>query len=157
MITTLSLMKFVAERLQMRCVINFLNDRKFCVLNGRFGDQSSISTRGKAVVDYASVPVDFLEQCLDFKTYNCNDMMDSFNLTEHIGTRSNPPDHAFLLFDYQFKPSSHYTDHQQYAQEAIISSNQTPKKRFKVRNIPADFMSSDLVKQTISEVIRTIE
>ena len=84
-------------------------------------------------------------------------MIESFNLTEHIGTRSKPPDHSFLLFDYQFKPSSHYTDHQQNAQEAIISSKPTPKKRFKVRHIPADFMSSDLVKRAISEVIRTIE
>ena len=69
--------------------IDFLNDSKFCVLNGRFGEQStqytSISTRGKAVVDYVCVPHDVLEQCLDFKIYNCNDMIDSFNLTEHIG------------------------------------------------------------------------
>ena len=69
--------------------IDFLNDSKFCVLNGRFGEQSiqytSISTRGKAVVDYVCVPHDVLEQCLDFKIYNCNDMIDSFNITEHIG------------------------------------------------------------------------
>ena len=81
--------------------IDFLNDSKFCVLNGRFGEQStqytSISTRGKAVVDYVCVPHDVQEQCLDFKLYNCNDMIDSFNLTEHIGTRSKPPDHSLPI------------------------------------------------------------
>lgn len=42
--------------------IEFLNDSKFCVLNGRFTDDNytSISRTGKTVVDYLSVPHDVL-------------------------------------------------------------------------------------------------
>jgi hypothetical protein len=42
--------------------IEFLNDSKLCVLNGRFTDENytSISRKGKAVVDYLCVPHDVL-------------------------------------------------------------------------------------------------
>lgn len=48
------------------CLLDFLYDNDICVLNGRFGLESnkftSISTRGRAVVDYIILPHDFCKQ-----------------------------------------------------------------------------------------------
>jgi hypothetical protein len=49
-------------------LLEFLNDAKFCVLNGRYHDNNwtSISRRGRAVVDYICVPHDKFTKCISF-------------------------------------------------------------------------------------------
>lgn len=134
--------------------LEFLNDSKFCVLNGRFGDKSdhhtTISTRGKAVVDYVCVLNDTLENCSDFKILPCNSIIESDNLKEYLAARSKVPDHAFLLFEYHFRTGLR-DNSQQYPHDddELVAPNDTvARKRFVVKNIPADFMNSDLVKRS---------
>ena len=47
--------------------LEFLNEAKMCLLNGRFDESennyTSVSTRGKAVVDYICVPHEVFENC----------------------------------------------------------------------------------------------
>lgn len=73
----------------------FLRDSKCCVLNGRINQENdnftSISERGKAVVDYIITPHDCLESCVDFKVITSKDLMDSNGATyiALIGERCN--------------------------------------------------------------------
>ncbi|CAC5382451.1 unnamed protein product [Mytilus coruscus] len=82
----------------------FLNDSTFCVLNGPSGEKSntftSISLKGKAVVDYVCVPHDIVENCKNFEIITCNEIIESKRIQHLIGTRSRIPDHEFLIFDY---------------------------------------------------------
>lgn len=52
-------------------VETFLRDSRMCVLNGRIDplcdNFTSVSPKGKAVVDYIVVPIDCLEDCLEFQ------------------------------------------------------------------------------------------
>ena len=51
-----------AQNQHGKAFIDFLNDSRCCVLNGRFGEESNthtfLSTRGHSVVDYICVPHD---------------------------------------------------------------------------------------------------
>ncbi|VDI36428.1 Hypothetical predicted protein [Mytilus galloprovincialis] len=132
----------------------FLNDSKFCVLNGRSGEQSnkftSISLKGKAVVDYVCVPHDIVENCKNFENHHtCNEIIESERIQHLIGTRSRIPDHAFLMFDYveNFIIKSENVKHN------VLST----KKRFRFKEIPSNFMCSDITKEAIHMVIRQIE
>lgn len=144
--------------------LEFLNESKFCVLNGRSGDKfvhyTSISTLGKAVVNYVCVPHDTLENCSDFKILPCNSIIESDILQEYLAARSKVPDHAFLLFDYHFKTRLKDSP-QQYPHddddEPVVPNDTVARKRFVVKNIPADLMNSDLVKRSICDLTKTIE
>ena len=48
--------------------IDFLNEAKFCVLNGRFNDSeyTSITRKGRAMVDYICVPHEDFKKCKSF-------------------------------------------------------------------------------------------
>ena len=85
--------------------IEFLNDSKFCVLNGRLcsenDDYTSVLTRGKAVVDYICVPHDCYKNCSNFRVISPESLVHRHNL-QHLlgpvadlegvrGVRSNPP------------------------------------------------------------------
>lgn len=52
-------------------LIEFLMDSKFCIVNGRIcplkDNYTSVSTKGKAVVDYILVPHDCLQSCISFQ------------------------------------------------------------------------------------------
>ena len=54
--------------------IEFLNESKMCMLYGRFDAENdnftSISTQGKAEVNYICVPHENVDQCESFKSYN---------------------------------------------------------------------------------------
>lgn len=59
------------QNLHGQSFAEFLLDSKFCVLNGRYGEDSnkftSVSVKGKAVVDYVCVPHDQLGNCYNFR------------------------------------------------------------------------------------------
>ena len=63
--------------------IDFLNESKFCVLNGRLIDCdnfTSISTKGKAVVDYICVPHDMLSRCKYFSVLTAESIVHNNDL-----------------------------------------------------------------------------
>jgi len=60
--------------------IEFLNDSKHCILNGRFDPQydnyTCISHKGKSVVDYIVTPHDCFYKCSDFKVITNSDAIE---------------------------------------------------------------------------------
>ena len=83
--------------------IEFLNEAKFCTLNGRFNSSddnyTSVSSKGSAVVDYICVPHDTFEQCLYFKVIRS--LIEDANLYGLLSERSKIPDHSILLTEFR--------------------------------------------------------
>ena len=64
---------------QGESLLKFLKDCKCCVLNGRINPDTdnltSISSRGRAVVDYIITPHDCLDTCIDLKVITSSEIL----------------------------------------------------------------------------------
>ncbi|XP_060556851.1 uncharacterized protein LOC132717406 [Ruditapes philippinarum] len=137
-------------------LIEFLNDTKFCVLNNRFShdNYTSISVKGRAVVDYMCVPQDIFVHCKSFTVLTINEIVEKNNLHGLIGERSRLPDHSALLGEFDLG----ITDNSSFDCGTHANIDHTSKQpRFKLKQIPNDFMESDMVKSAIFNLIDRIE
>jgi len=131
--------------------VDFLNEAKFCCLNGRLNTEldnfTSISGKGKAVVDYICVPHDIYDSCKTFKVLTMQSVVDLFQLHGLIGDGSRLPDHSVLITEY----ATGYNDYRP-------TTGTTPNKdRYNLRKIPSDFMTGDLSRRAIANLITIIE
>lgn len=94
-------------------LLEFLNDSKLCVLNGRITPETdsftSISRKGKSIVDYICVPHDVLDKCCYFKVFTMQSIIDDHALHGLLGERSTPPDHSVLMTEFQSDNGIQYT------------------------------------------------
>ncbi|CAG2234601.1 unnamed protein product [Mytilus edulis] len=128
--------------------IDFLNEAKFCVLNGRFAENdnfTSISRKGKAVVDYFCVPHDSLSNYDNFKVLPIQSIVDMHKLQPLIGERSKLPDHSVITCHLKLM----ITDLIDEAQPIDPLFNRT---RYRLDRIPGDFMSSELRRLAIDKM-----
>lgn len=136
--------------------LEFLNDCKFCVLNGRFGNKSNDytfqSTRGHSVVDYICVPHDVYNQCSNFQIISCSDIVENAGLVSMQGENCRIPDHGFLIFDFMIRDFENA-----HPSENTVTSSTRPIKKYKLRCIPPSFMSSVNVRGSLLNMIRIIE
>ncbi|CAC5360994.1 unnamed protein product [Mytilus coruscus] len=133
--------------------IDFLNEAKFCVLNGRFAEYdnfTSISRKGKAVVDYFCVPHDSLSNYDNFKVLPIQNIVDIHKLQPLIGERSKLPDHSVIICHLKLT----VTDLIDEAQPIDPLFN---RSRYRLDRIPGDFMSSELRRLAIVNIIDQIE
>ena len=135
----------------VKSFLEFLRDSKCCVLNGRknLNDDhfTSLSVRGKAVVDYIVTPHNCLDSCLAFKVITAIDLIDQNAATcmNLIGGRCHLPDHSLLLLT--FKVGVQITEEN----ESVSQS----KKRS--RTFPENVLSSDMCRFALSELIKQLE
>ena len=136
--------------------IEFLKDSKCCVLNGRLNPEkdnfTSISIRGKAVVDYIATSHDAINRCLEFSVYTPTELVDlvgheAINL---IDERSRLPDHSVLLLRFQATDIG-----------LLRSASQDPSCPSQVkrrnRNYPEDFLSSDMSSRALSDLLEQLQ
>ena len=132
-------------------LLEFLNDSKMCVLNGRVTAETdsftSVSRKGKSVVDYICVPHDVIDKCCYFKVLTVQSIIDKHTLHGLLGERSRPPDHSVLITEFKSDYGFQYT----------TSTETTGKVRYRLNRIPADFMTSELSRQAIMNIITNIE
>ena len=81
--------------------LEFLKDSKSCVLNGRFDanmdNYTSVSSRGKAIVDYIITSHEALNTVEYFKVLLARDLI---NPAEY-GSAARPPDHSMLMCQFR--------------------------------------------------------
>ena len=81
-----------------RTFLDFLYDNDTCILNGRFGCKSntftSISTRGKAVVDYVFITHEHFKFVQNFKVITMNEINDLY--MKHVNNICRFPDQNVL-------------------------------------------------------------
>ena len=120
--------------------IEFFNESKMCVLNGRFDPNDDnftcISGRGKSVVDYICVPHEVLKLVKSFKVISAKSIVENANLFHLIGERSRVPYHFVLLSE--IKIFQDVNNNQRHVSDA--------PKRYKLKLFPNDFLSQNNVK-----------
>ncbi len=84
-------------------LIEFLNDSKQCVLNGRFShdcnNYTCISHKGKSGVDCILMPHVF-SKCSDFPVITSNDTVQMYGLQELFSTKCKPSDLSILACSF---------------------------------------------------------
>ena len=119
-------------------LIEFLRDVKGCVINGRLSGENdnftSVSVKGKAVVDYIIVPHEGLKDCVTFHVFTPNELIervgnDGFSL---LGDKCKLPDHSLLRLKFQVRPYLVKESHSQHPS----SANALP------RRLPESFLAS---------------
>ena len=120
-------------------LIEFLKDSKFCIVNGRIcplqDNYTSVSTRGKAVVDYILVPHDCLQSCISFEVITPTQLVNKVGCVELIGERSRLPDHSMLYLELQTGQVNNQYD---VASMAPLHS----RGRMCRRTLPQNFLNS---------------
>ena len=85
--------------------IEFLNEAKFCILNGRFNETennfTSVSTRDKAIVEYICAPHDVIEKCESFKVRTARSIIEDGILSSLLG-ESFRPNHSTGSFRHNY-------------------------------------------------------
>ena len=103
------------------------------------------------MVDYFCVPHDAFKYCCRFKVLQISSIIDEFDLHGLIGIGSRIPDHAILMTQLTVSDLiSERTDDP-------VNSLPCANTRFKLRQIPSDFMSSEIASRALQEFIRSIE
>ena len=141
--------------------IEFLNDSKFCFLNERLcsenDDFTSVSTRGKAVVDYICVPHECYKNCSNFRVISPESLVHRHNLQHLLGPRSKLPDHYFLTFDFSYSYYSIPSDNNTCKEMPENTQKPFIDRKYKLNRLPSNFMNSNICRPAFTELINRIE
>ena len=131
-----------------------MNEAKLCILNSCFNETennfTSVSTPGKAVVDFICVPHDVMENCVSFKVRTARSIIEDGNLSGLLGERSKAPDHSALIAEFQTSHicADNYDAHNEEASD---------RQRYKLKAIPRDFLSSNISRLALQDIISKTE
>ena len=128
--------------------VDFLKDSKCCVLNGRLNSKNdnftSISVRGRAVVDYIFTPHADLKTCLDFCVYTPSELVDGVGsiAANLIDVRSRLPDHSVLYLRFLACDTS--------VQNTVVTPRNIKRQP---RHLPPNFLSSEICQRALLSII----
>ena len=136
-------------------LIDFLIECKLCIIHGRISpdlaNYTSVSTRGKAVVDYMFTRHDCLSLCCNAQVLTTTDLVDKFSLVQLISKDCKPPDHSVLMLCLkQLCVTSIHEERNDNAQPAI---DLVQRKKFKFINIPDQFLNNDEWRSICNELV----
>ena len=142
--------------------MEFLNDSKLCMLNGRISKQhnnfTSISPKGKAVVDYMLTFHDCLDNCRSFKVSTMSDVIEKHQLQNLISEQCKPPDHSVLNVSV-YCEHNFFRENVGSSQKGCTQTSDTDttrtfnQKRYRFNEVPATFMSSENWKTAVNNLI----
>ena len=145
-------------------LINFCLQTNTCIGNGRVcplnDGYTSVSHRGRAVVDYLITAHENIHDIKWFKVWSIGDIIEEFNLVEHGGCKVS--DHNMLIWQMSVKrfdkvtmhddPENRSTVSSEASQQVIIDhvegSVNKPPPRYKKKPLPETFLTGyECVKQ----------
>ncbi len=136
----------------------FLIDSKCCILNGRITPQydnfTFVSSRGTSVVDYMITAHDCIKNVVECKVDLCSDIINELGMERMISDACRAPDHSLLTITVKTSPYAQLESRMLGAKN--YSNNSSNCTRFKVRNLPGDFMNSEHFTFVINELIDRI-
>ncbi len=136
-------------------LIDFLQESRMCVLNGRFdeskNDFTSVSSKGTAVVDYIITDIKCLSMFNSFEVQSCYELIEQCKLQPLVGQKCKVPDHNVLTCTFNINvPNIASVD---IAENALGSK----KERYKYDKMPENFLGDESGKQKLLECINMIE
>ena len=134
---------------------DFLIESRMIVANGRVPgnhDFTSISTRGKSVVDFCVIPQENFENCISFDIHAMSDLIDDLDMQCLISEKCKMSDHSILILNYQLNPLS--------SSQNDIHTEVTPNnlsKKYKYHTMSPEFLRSDTWITILDNLISKIE
>ena len=156
-----------------KCLIEFLNDAKMCICNGRFKRENDnwtcIKWNGTSVVDYFIVPIEGFHYCLDFHVHTVRELVNKHKLieSEDPNVSVKIPYHSVLLLTVSTL---------NYTQEDIVmdarndgkqdldivhtgeyNKNHIYYNRYNVKSLPGSFLGTEQNRLKLLEMINELE
>ena len=150
-------------------MIEFLIESKMATVNGRitphFDNFTSVSGRGRAVVDYVITSHDSLSCFKDFKVLTAREVIEKYNLLGLLSENCKCPDHSLLLGtidvskDITSDKSSHTRSREQgHYNESLEKPNITNvRKQHRFKKVSDNFMSNNLFISSLDLIINEIQ
>lgn len=134
-----------------RSLMDFLNDAKFCVVNGRIGrdNYTCMSKKGQSVVDYFFVSHENLKTINNFDVLPCQSIAVQENLHELIQDGAVVPDHSLLALEVKVSTFAA----EGLTKKTCLKAHKQVKKKKVVRVFPEDFMENCRFKLLLNELI----
>ena len=138
-------------------LLDFLIESRLIVVNGRVADGvnqfTSISSKGRAVVDYIIVPHENLIDCIYFNVDNVSDLISKYNLESMLSNRCKAPDHSVLTLKYLiFK-----NDRCDISDSDQLNSEKSIFKKYNYGTMSNEFMNSPSWVSILEGLISRIE
>ena len=131
--------------------IDFLLESRMCIANGRITPHldnfTSVSTRGRSVIDFFAVNQEFLPNCVKCEVQLTSELLQACNFEGLIGDKCRPPDHSLVSLVIDTGTNCNVN----------VESSPATHKRYKYNDIPSTFMSSAYWRQVVDNIIAKIE
>jgi hypothetical protein len=133
-------------------LVDFMLSTNTCMLNGRLGRNNftSVSAKGKAVVDYAMVPYEQFEYYKDFDVQTMTEVTNEYELA--IPPLTKMSDHSILICSidetvWKVEDKKHFNS----------DRYENTTKRYRVKNMAKDFMKNENIKPMIENAMQRIQ
>ena len=145
-------------------LLQFLSDTRFCTANGRFDIQrdnyTSISQKGRAVVDFIIVPGAQLNNISDFHVTTMTDALDLYGITPH--SRAKVPDHSLLTCTMDIHGYSAIGRHMSSTATTAtrgchVEANESVHRRYRVNPLPSDIFTNQRCTQILVSIIDSLQ
>ena len=144
-------------------LLEFLLDGKLCIINGRLcplnDNYTSVTTKGRSVVDYFITPHDVFDMCTDFKVIDCEQFINDHKLLNLVNSKCRVPDHAILSLEIDVghpvvnELSLPEQNNYEFTNEEVQKANSKVEKRYKMGCIPENFLESQVIRGAVNELI----
>ena len=130
--------------------LDFLKESCMVVTNGRVNGKNnftSISSKGKSVVDFVVIPIENIEECINCDVHLVSEMIEDNNFESFISEKCKPPDHSPIILS--FKPK---IIHDLNAEDTSHPINMS-SKRYKYDTMSNEFLHNDTWKFVLNSLI----
>ena len=141
-------------------LIEFVKDTKSVILNGRINPEQEnftfISSRGRSVVDYFITPQDCLQFCQNFSVDLMSSLLEKYDLYSLLSQNCKAPDHSLLTLQFRYSYID-VADAQHSIGDKSNEKNSGNRKMYSFENRPNGFLSSEMWKTAVANIIRILE
>ena len=136
--------------------IDFLNEACMAVANGRVlgsDNFTSISSKGKAVVDYIAVSIENFQDCLSFDVKTMSEIVDKYNLHVLLSSKCKLSDHSLVTLTFAMNRC--------YESECLGNGEDGTRpnlsKRYNYGTMSEDFLTSDSWVGVLNSLLAKIQ
>ena len=139
-----------------KSLLEFLNEGKLTVVNGRIGscEATSVTSKGKSHIDYMIVPYDDFWNVRNFDIIDTENCITKLDLQKLVGKHSKPPDHNIISARYRIDYEIDKWHIDQIENDQTVNLPKT--KKFN-RKLKESYMKDASTRQELLELINKIE
>ena len=135
--------------------LDFLMESRMLVANGRVpgcNEFTSISSKGRSVVDWFAVPHDIIGNCTSCDVLSVSSLIETYGLASLVSERCKPPDHSIVTLT--FKMINSVTDG---APDINEHSSTSTDRRYNYGTMTSEFMNSSNWTNILDTLILRLE